>query len=576
MVLSLVWPPLSAASCEGPHVPIADIQGRGSVSPMVDRRVVVQGIVTVDLRHPGGFGGFYMQQARSLQDSDDQTSEGVFVHTQATAGTPGDRVVVRGKVTEHYGLTSLTGVPRVVVCNRPGLPEPVAIDPAALAADDREAMEGMLVTTSEPLTITDTWNLGRYGEVVLAPGLQWMPTQLMPPGPAAMARQAQQDSQRLVLDDGLGRKYPRPVPYLSDRDAGGEQPTLRVGDRIGPVTGILDYRFGQWRLQPQSPPLIQATNPRAMPPARHPLANIRVASLNLGNLFNGDGRGNGFPTERGATTEADYRRQLARLASQIQAMDADILALSELENDGYGDHSAAMDLAGALGAPWRVVTAATDQHGDAIRNGLFYRVDRVQPQAPAMLMDDGAFARWHRPAIAQAFAPKGGGEAVTVVAVHLKSKSCRNAPSAQQAADDGQGCFAPARLAAAKQLGHWQPAGTDSAALALLTGDFNAYAMETPLQALARGGYADLVARFHGREHQTFRYHGRQGTLDYHLANQALVDRVLATHIWSVNAEEPRLWAYDATKAPAVPSGFLWRASDHNPVITDLRLKQTD
>lgn len=571
LLLSLAATPLWAATCDDVHVPVSRIQGPGDASPMAGKQVSVQGIITVDLRHQGGFQGFYLQQALAEQDSDEATSEGLFIHTRASAGEPGDRVHVSGEVQEYYGLTSLTDVSAVAVCASPGLPAPHPLKPGILPPEGRESLEGMLVQTVKPLTITDTWNLARYGELVLTPSLQRVATQIMPPGREAQRLQEHQEGQRLVLDDGHRRKYPRPVPYLTnDGDAPGNP--LRIGDQIAPLAGVMDYRFGQWRLQPLSRPEIHHANPRQLPPERQAQANLRVVSLNLGNLFNGDGQGGGFPTTRGADSHEAYQQQLARLARQILATAPDILAVSELENDGYGEHSAPADLARALGEDWRFVRGGTDRHGDAIRNGLLYRHDRVRPQGQATLITGGAFEQWHRPALAQGFRPSGGGDRLTVVSVHLKSKSCRNAPAAQKDAGDGQGCYAAARKAASLQLAQWRPPETGSDPLILLTGDFNAYAMETAIQAMADAGYTDLIADFQGLEQQTFRYHGRQGTLDYHFANETLRDRVLASHIWSVNAEEPRLWAYDADKGPGVPEGFLWRATDHNPVITDLKL----
>lgn len=571
LLLYVAATPLWAANCDDAYVPVSLIQGAGEASPMAGERVSVQGIITVDLRHQGGFEGFYLQQARTEQDNDDTTSEGLFIHTRASAGEPGDRVHVSGEVREYYGLTSLTGVPGVSICASPGLPAPRPLKLGTLPPEGHESLEGMLVRTVKPLTITDTWNLARYGELVLAASLQWVPTQIMPPGQDAQRLQDQQERERLILDDGHRRTFPRPVPYLTNGEGPPGNP-LRIGDQIAPMAGVLDYRFGQWRLQPLSQPDIHYTNPRQLPPEREARASLRVVSLNLGNLFNGDGQGGGFPTARGASSYQTYQQQLARLARQIRATNPDILAVSELENDGYGEKSAPADLARALGEEWRFVRGGTDSHSDDIRNGLLYRQNRVQPRGPATLITEGAFERWHRPALAQGFRPADGGEMLTVVSVHLKSKRCSDAPPAQKDAGDGQGCYAAAREAASRYLAQWRPPGTGDDALVLLAGDFNAYAMENAIQALPDSGYTDLIAHFQDLEQQTFRYHGRQGTLDYHFANEPLRERVMASHVWSVNAEEPRLWAYDADKGPTVPDGFLWRASDHNPVITDIRL----
>ncbi|MDX5329547.1 MAG: endonuclease, partial [Marinobacter sp.] len=68
------------------------IQGSGSASPMVGQTVTVEGILTQDSRHKGGFGGFYLQQADSETDQDPATSEALFIYTRQAAGKPGQRL----------------------------------------------------------------------------------------------------------------------------------------------------------------------------------------------------------------------------------------------------------------------------------------------------------------------------------------------------------------------------------------------------------------------------------------------------------------------------------------------------
>ena len=62
-------------------------------------------------------------------------------------------------------------------------------------------------------------------------------------------------------------------------------------------------------------------------------------NFNLYNLFNGNGKKEGFPTARGAKSYDAYQLQLKKLASAIYAVDPDILALMELENDGEDEFS---------------------------------------------------------------------------------------------------------------------------------------------------------------------------------------------------------------------------------------------
>src|SRR5262245_18880149 len=115
-----------------PSARIADIQGRGHISPLNGQTVAnVPGIVTA-LRS----NGFYMQDP--VPDNDPGTSDGIFVFTNsAPTALPGDSVRISGRVSEFRpggsgGLTNLSTteitVPTVVTLSRGNpLPEPVVV-----------------------------------------------------------------------------------------------------------------------------------------------------------------------------------------------------------------------------------------------------------------------------------------------------------------------------------------------------------------------------------------------------------------------------------------------------------------
>ena len=67
------------------------------------------------------------------------------------------------------------------------------------------------------------------------------------------------------------------------------------------------------------------------PSAPDVAGDLRIASLNVLNLFNGDGKGGAFPTERGAETFAQYQLQQQKLVASVQALKPDIAALMEIE-----------------------------------------------------------------------------------------------------------------------------------------------------------------------------------------------------------------------------------------------------
>lgn len=576
-ILLLLWLPAIAAAdgCGSPATAISRIQGAEDRSPLTGQTVTVEGIVTMDARQKGGFRGFYLQQADHETDDDPQTSEALFVYTSRSAGNRGERVRVSGRVKEFHGLTELTDVDTIAVCGDGHLPDPIPIMLPWPDNQQPEHLENMRVTLTGDLTVIDQYNLARYGELTLAAREQTIPTEIMAPGPSARALFQFQSYNRLLLDDGKGVRNPRPVPWPTPGLSAGN--TVRAGDRVRELSGVLDFRFDAWRLQPLHPPVFERANPRPEPPARPESATLRVVTLNLGNLFNGDGQGSGFPAPRGAESGEQFEQQLARLATALRTPDPDIIAVTEVENDGYDDHSAIADLARALGEHWRYVRNDGNTGNDAIRTDLLYRSDRVEPEGSAHRPSPASFRQHGRPPIAQVFRTPQSNQALRIVVAHLKSKSCRGAKGPNRDQEDGQGCYSHSREQATRAMLSWvdslpQP---DNLAGTLITGDLNSYAREAPLQLMAQAGYTNVAQQFHNCNktacgQTSYRYRGRNGTLDYSLVSEALVGRVISATIWPINSDEPRALGY---KGPIPVAGDQpWRSSDHDPVITDFSL----
>ncbi|OEY66191.1 ExeM/NucH family extracellular endonuclease [Marinobacter sp. X15-166B] len=554
-----------ATACGDPASPIARIQGSGPSSPKTGQQVTVEGIITLDTRYPGGFNGFFVQQADADTDHNPATSEALFVYTRNTAGKAGDRVRITGTATEFHGLTQLHRVTRITACGPGVLPAPLTIPwPPGRGA---EAVEGMLVTIQHPMVVVEHHNLLRYGELTLAADDQRVPTQWLLPGPESFALEHRQTQQRLLLDDGYSRRFPPTISYLPAPL--GPRRTLRTGTLTHGLTGIIDYRFGHWRLQPVTAPRFETTNPRRPAPARGADVTLRVTAMNLQNYFNGDGRGGGFPTPRGARTPDEADTQRRRLAAALRATNSDIITVTELENDGPDEFSALAALARELGPDWRYVQD-NNPGEDAIRGAILYRHGRTRPVGPAAYPTRSEYPHPARPPLAQSFSLADGGS-VRVVVTHFKSKNCRGARGRERDQRDGQSCFAHRRTQSARALARWLeelPAATGSRGT-LLTGDLNSYAREAPLKVLARAGYTDLVRHFSGLDNHSFRYRGRRGTLDYSLASQELLPYVSHSEIWAINADEPAALGYrHGGQHQTAPSP--WRSSDHDPVITDL------
>ena len=100
--------------------------------------------------------------------------------------------------------------------------------------------------------------------------------------------------------------------------------TLRIGDTLSTLSGIVDFRFSVYRVQPTAPVEFTHTNPRPTAPDTVG-GNLKIASLNVLNFFNGDGAGGGFPTSRGANTPFELERQRAKEVNALATMNADIV-----------------------------------------------------------------------------------------------------------------------------------------------------------------------------------------------------------------------------------------------------------
>lgn len=570
---------LALAACTAPErearvLLIGEVQGSAETSPHLGAEVRVEGVVTATFLE--GLDGFFMQSAPDEDDGDPATSNGLFVvrgladlsHVQ-----PGQRVQVQGEVLElgRDGETltairadGLGDLGRASVV--PALVQAPPTDPG-----DWARLEGMLVRIEAPLTVSGNGGLLRFGELVASfDGRLYQPTELHPPGPAAEEEARRNARVRLLLDDGSDAEWPGAIAYLPDPPD--HSAPLRVGSMLGPVTGVVDRRRGHYRLIPTQPLEIAEQAGRPVPPRVE--GGLRLAALNLENLFNGDGRGGGFPTERGAPTPELFAIQQAKLVATLQALDVDIAALSEIENDGRGDDTALAGFVDALNAAgpvrdWSHVDYGPGPGNDAIRVGLIYRSSRVRPHGAPLSSAAPVFAWGSRPPLGQAFQTSEG-ISWLVISNHFKSKGgCPDAahPQARPGdADqaDGQACWNAHRVAAAEALADWidsDPAGIGSENTIIL-GDLNSYGQEDPLRALQARGWQDALLAAGMERPYSYVFNGLSGRLDHALVHESRLDRVRDAAIWHANADEHAGFGYENDDSRRV-----WRSSDHDPLL---------
>ncbi|MGU1739487.1 ExeM/NucH family extracellular endonuclease [Pseudomonas aeruginosa] len=571
--------------------PIHEVQGAGAESPLVNQRVAIEGVAVGDFQNASELKGFYVQQEDATVDGDPATSEGIFVYDGGNGSDVklGDRVRVTGQVREFNGLTELVGPLQVsVLASGVALPTPAGISLPLASADALERYEGMRVQLRQTLTVNEVYNLGRYGEVLLSSGgRQMTPTNVVAPGEQAKAMQARNDLDRILLDDGRSGQNPDPIRYPAPELSAYN--SLRVGDRTSAIDGVLDYSAGSYRIQPLQTPTFEAANPRPAQPAVE--GRLRVASFNVLNYFNGDGKGGGFPSSRGANTAEEFQRQKAKIVAAILASKADIVGLMEIENDGYGEFSAIADLVNGLNASlpqgqrYAFVNPNRAKLGsDEIAVGLIYRGDKVRTYRSAAVLDSSVNPEFddtrNRPTLAQTFQEINGGERLTIAVNHLKSKgsACDGDPDT----GDGQGNCNLTRARAAQALVDWlagDPTGAKEPDR-LIIGDLNSYAKEDPVNVIRSAGYTDLVARQAGAgKGYSYVFSGQSGYLDHALANASLARQVRGAVEWHINADEPRVLDYNVEfKTPRQQDSLYnaepYRASDHDPVVIGIDLRR--
>ncbi|MGY1636628.1 ExeM/NucH family extracellular endonuclease [Geodermatophilus sp. SYSU D00742] len=561
----------AVADCSAPPThEIGEVQGRGDTTPLAGRQVTVSGVVVGDLP---GLSGFVVQDPDG--DGDDATSDGVFVFSPVDV-VLGDVVTVAGEAQEYRDQTQVSARTGVAVCAEDAaLPAAAVLD---LPADDaaRERLEGVLVEPADVLTVSEVFGLTSFGELTLAEGgVLVQPTEVARPGPAAEAVAAENARRRIVLDDGVGARVgPTTRPYLSPGTP------VRVGDALTltePV--VLGQGFGSYRLQPADGTAEGVFAPQDTRPGSPDDVggDVRIGAFNVLNYF----LTRSGPDARGARTDAEFEEQAAKVVAAVDGLDADVVTLLEVEDtdstgSSPGDADRALaDLTARLGArtgePWAYVPLPAELYGvdrDAIRNAIVYRADVVTPVGdPVGLVDETVWGNAREP-VAQAFGR--GGETLTVVANHLKSKRSGDDATGDNAdAGDGQGAWNGDRVRQARSLAAFveRLGATDPDVVVL--GDLNAYTQEDPVQALRDAGLTDLGERFDPGRY-SYVFDGRSGSLDHALATPSLTARVTGLTHWNVNAVESSAYQYDGDPALYAPDPY--RSSDHDPLVLGVDL----
>lgn len=593
--------------CTTTYTPAYAIQGSGPAAAITGV-VTTQGVVVGDNEGPSpALRGFYLQDLTG--DSNAATSDGIFVFNGNNNNVNlGDVVRVTGTAAEFQDQTQISSVTSIVNCGS-GTVAPVDVTFPVPSSTYLEQFESMLVRLSQTMYVTEHFQLGRFGQVVLSSGERLkQPTNVVLPGAPALALQAANGLNRIILDDDLNNQNPDPIVFARGGLPLSASNTLRGGDTATGIVGVMTYTWSgnavsgnAYRLRPVNAlggwVNFEPANPR--PPAAPEVGGtLKLVGMNLLNFFNTfsgctNGVGGAATDCRGANNLAEFNRQWPKTVAAILAMNADVIGFNEIENDGYGPDSAIaflVDQLNAATAPGTYafidVDLATGQVNalgtDAIKVGMIYRPGSVTPVGQTAALNSVAFVNAgdsearNRPSLAQTFEQNANGSRFIVVINHLKSKgSACDLPDA----GDGQGNCSQVRVTAATELMNWlatDPTGTGDPDV-LLIGDYNSYAMEDPIAVIKNAGFTNLIESFIGADAYSYVFDGQWGYLDHALGSAAIVPQVVGVADYHINADEPSVLDYnmDFKSAGQLISLYApdeFRVSDHDAVIAGLCL----
>ncbi|WP_338503746.1 Calx-beta domain-containing protein [Sphingomonas kaistensis] len=534
---------------------IMEIQGEGHQSAYVGQPVITGGIVTaVDAN------GFYLQDATG--DGNARTSDGIFIKT---AGAPtvlvGDAVQTTGIVAEYkpsdtgLSVTQVTAsavtvqssgntLPAAVLIGTGGLLPPTeSIDSDGLSVfnpevdgiDFWESLEGMRVTIDTPIAVS---NSNEFGETDLV---------------ASGGIGATGVNERGGITISEGDYNPEKI-QLDDRLVG--QPTLSIGDRLGSVTGVLNYSFDRYELLATERAVI--TTDRTLGDNGTTLkgdANyVSVATYNVENMDPSDNK---------------YDILANDIVNSLKA--PDIVALQEVQDaDGAGNGSILSGVSNVQGlidaiarisglvytyveiAPTAANTTGGEPNGN-IRNGYLYLADRVTLVEGSLgLIEDPAFSGSRKPLVATwSF----NDQQFTTVNVHFTSRLGSDPlwGDAQPPRDGGDA----SRTAQAAAVGDYvfDILSKDASKQFVLLGDWNGFYFEKAQTQLTDGGvFTNLSKLLPEEERYSYIFDG----------NSQLIDNMLVTGGLLTAAK------YDAVHINAEFTGV--RPTDHDPQVALLRL----
>ncbi len=509
----------------GDAVPIWAIQGAGFKSPYANSEVQTEGVVTA-VFDPQQIPGFFIQEIAT--DDDPATSEGLFVRDETGTAkvAVGDLVRVSGTVKEKSGQTQLKLSAVTILSGNNPLPAPASLLPPqddAAAAAYFEAREGMLVSVDEALAVSPISKYGETSVVLPAAGVQ-------------RVYKNQPHGELIVIDeDSWSARYD---------DATDLPFRVTTGDRLFGVEGPLAFTFGQYKIEPLTPPTV---TPGTL--ERHPTLpevgadGFSIATYNVENYFDNKDPN---PSDPPRPSRSEYLHKALKIANSIAAMGyPTIVGFEEVENIEVLQKVAAQEPLKGYNYQ-AVLIEGRDSRG--IDVGYLVRGDRVTVEDAALRLDDeGLFTRGPL-LLKTTIATTGGDVPLYTIANHFVSMGGGFETTESRRVQQAKWNVRIAQEILAK----------DPSALIAVLGDLNTFFNTPSIQVFRDAGFVHVFDTIPPEARYTYIFQGESETLDHILVTPSLAERIAAVHVLHINADFP----------PANPKDDSpTRTSDHDPVV---------
>ena len=525
-------------SCNN-YIDVADIRVLAEEKTMLEIRGLVSGVV----QDKGQLGGFYIQDARYFY------KKSVFVNSLEQVSV-GDEVLLNAIIIEKNNETQLDNVEllKILSYNRFINVEQISLP---ISDEQWEELEGCLVEINDNLQISDSYQFNKYGQLLLSNGELIQETELFDAQDDSLEiieLTFQQELNSIYIDDLSDLKFPKIDSLYIDPFK------VVVGAKCSKIKGFVSQYNKTYKVRLVN----DLTVEQSVPPNLIDLdTDLKIMNFNLYNLFNGNGKKEGFPTSRGAKSYDAYQLQLKKLASAIYAVDPDILAMMELENDGEDEFSSIQQFCDYLNKHGDRQYEIAHTHGVIgdypIKTGIIYDPSVVETKYKAQYHNHPNFSR---PSLSQRFMYNDSLEFV-LFANHFKSKGSRNAKGLDLDQKDGQASYNYKRTLQAKTLLDIIDSLYFDENIIVL-GDFNAYSQEDPIQALQSTNLNRLETVNH-----SYVYKGKNGSLDHIFVSDNFKDHIDQVQTWNINSIYPSWINYSYNLADS----SYFRSSDHNPMI---------